>query len=426
MESRNGRDFGLSVRMGIALAGLSVLYLPLPIALAMFVRGWGGSWLLAVAVILGVFVFLCYLPALSERIALASARARIVGSEEEPELHAALERLAAMAVLPVPRLAIAPTDVPNAFAAGRSPGNSVIVVTRGLVRRLPEQELNAVLAHELAHVANRDAFVMTLIGAPATLGHRLFSWVVSAPTRAQGLAKILVFFAFLYCFLILFMLWVLYAVATGLVMTVSRYREYVADRGAVLLTGAPEQLMSALQRLADDLPLIPKADLRAVSGVSALFILPVEPPLDWFEIDPQRIFRSHPPLERRLERLSQEGRELGHSIRSEEPPKPLERREVAEGNPRALLAFLLAAVYSCFVAALWLDDGDPFAVAWPMALTWIGGVVLAVQAAGRASGGAPGMGFAVGALGLLVGPWVLAIVVFFVVFLLGSAGVGPP
>ena len=315
--------------------------------------------------------------------------------------------------------------MPNAFAAGRSPGDSVIVVTSGLLRRLPERELHAVLAHELAHVANRDAFVMTLVGAPAMLGHRLFSWVVSAPTRAQGYAKILVFFAFLYCFLILFMLWVLYAVATGLVMTVSRYREYVADRGAVLLTGAPEQLMSALQRLATDLPLIPKGDLRAIAGVSALFILPVEPPLDWYEIDPQRIFRSHPPLEQRLERLSQESRELGRSIRSDERPKPRERREVAEGNPRALLALLLAAVYSCVVAVLWLSDGDPFALAWPMALAWIGGVVLAIQAAGRASAGAPGMGFAVGALGLLVGPWVLAIVGFFVVFLLGSAGIGP-
>lgn len=420
-----GRDLGLSVRMGIALVGLGLLYLPLPIALVLFVRGLGGSWLPAFLALGGAAGFLLYLPTLSERITLAAAGARPVSRDEEPALHAVVGRLAALGDLPVPRIAVSPTDVPNAFTAGRSPRNAVLVVTRGLLRRLPEGELEAVLAHELAHVANRDAFVMTLVSAPAALGHRLFSWIFAAPHRAQGPAKILVFIGLLYFFFVLLMLWILYAIATALVMTISRYREYVADRGAVLLTGAPEQLMSVLQRLADELPLIPTADLRSVAGASPFFIVPVELSTDWFEIDPQRIFASHPPLERRLAELSEAGRELGRSIESEQLAPVVAARKPVEDNPRALLAFFCAALYWSFVGAIWFSGGDEFTLAWPMALAWIAGVILAVQAAGRASAGAPGMGFAVSALGLLVGPWVFAIVAFFVLFLLGSAGLGP-
>jgi heat shock protein HtpX len=422
MERRNGRDLALSVRMGVALVLLGLLYLPLPIWLVLMTAGVTGSWPLAIGTLAGAIVFVCYLPSLSERVALASALAPVVDPDDEPELHTLVSRLAGMADVQVPRIAIAQTDVPNAFAAGRSPTNAVLVVTRGLLRRLPEAELEAVLAHELTHIGNRDAFVMTLVAAPAMLGHRIFTWIVGAPRRAQGPVKALVFFALLYCFFVLFLFWVLYALATGLVMTISRYREYVADRGAVLLTGTPEELMSALQRLAAELPLIPKSDLRDVAGVSSLFILPVEGSSDWFELDPRRIFRSHPPLESRLARLSQAGRELGRSARSEDPAPPHDRAK-ARSNPRALVAFFCAAVYWCFVATLWLGSGDPFEVAWPMALAWIGGVVLALQGAGRASDGASGMHFAVGALALLVGPWVLAIVVFFVVMAVGATGV---
>jgi hypothetical protein len=196
----------------------------------------------------------------------------------------------------------------------------------------------------------------------------------------------------------------------------------VADRGAVLLTGAPEQLMSALQRLASDMPLIPREDLRAVAGANALFILPADAPLGGFEIDPERIFRSHPPLERRLARLSEAAHVIGRSIRADVPDFPKPKPEPATRNPRALGAFFCAALYWCFIASFWLG-GDPFKAALPVAAAWIAGVVLAIQGAGRASAGAPGMGFAVSALALLVGPRVLAVVGVFVLFLLGSAGV---
>jgi heat shock protein HtpX len=425
MERKSlGRDLGLSLRMGAALLLLGILYLPLPIALVMFVLGWTGSWLLAVGALAGMSVFLCFLPSLSERIALASVQAEPVAGEDEPGLHAIVARLAGLADLPPPRLAIAPTDVPNAFAAGRSPRNSVIVVTRGLLRRLGSEELGSVLAHELAHVANRDAFVMTLVSAPALLGKRMFDWVVGLPGRVEWPAKILVFFALLYCFFILFLAWILYAVATALVMTVSRYREYVADRGAVVLTGAPEELMSALQRLARELPLIPNADLRAVAGANALFILPAEAEPGSFDFDPQRLFSSHPPLERRLARLSEVAHEIGRSVREDLTHGAKTEPEPLTGNPKALIAFFCAALYWCFIVSFWLG-ADPFQAALPLAAAWVAGVVLGIQGAGRASSGASGMGFAVGALALLVGPWVLGIVGFFVIFVLASAGVGP-
>jgi heat shock protein HtpX len=424
MERRTGRDFGLSMRMAAALLCLAVLYLPLPVAVVMFVLGWTGSWFLAVGAIAAVFAFLCYLPSLSEHIALASAGARAVSEQEEPALHGLVQRLAAMADLPLPRIVVAPTDVPNAFAAGRSPRDAVIVVTRGLLDRLTPQELEAVLAHELAHVGNRDAFVMTLVSAPAMLGGRLVSWAESLPGRVGVGGKVLLFFVLLYCLLPLFLIWVLYAIAVAIVRTISRYREFVADRGAVLLTGAPEQLMSALQRLASDLPLIPNEDLRQVAGASALFIVPAEPTTG-FSVDPGRLFPSHPPLKERLARLGDQARGVGRAVGSAVERPERTGRPSLGGNPRALLAFFCAAVYWCFIVSFWLG-GDPFRAALPVALAWIAGVVLGLQGAGRASAGASGMGFAVGALALLVGPWILGIVEFFVVFLLSLAGVGPP
>jgi heat shock protein HtpX len=424
MERRTGRDFGLSLRLGIALLGLGVLYLPLPIAFVMFVLGFTASWLLAIAALAIVVVLLCFLPGVSARIALFSARASEVTASDEPELHALLERLAAMADLPAPKLAIAPTEVPNAFAVSRSTGDAVVVVTRGLLNRLTLGELEAVLAHELTHVASRDAFVMTLVSAPAILGRRAFGAIAGAVERASGPGKALAAFAFFYLLFPLFFGWVLYAVATGLVRTVSRYREFVADRGSVLLTGAPEQLMSALQRLAAELPQIPREDLRAVSGASALFILPAEPAGFGSGFDPARLFASHPSLEQRLDRLSGLARAVRRPARAEELPPPKGERPPLSANPRALLAFFFAAVYWCFIASYWLG-GDPFETVLPVAAAWIAGVVLGVQGAGRPSAGASGMGFAVGALALLVGPWVFAIVGFLVVFLLGSAGVGP-
>ena len=310
MERRPfGRDWGLSLRMVIALVLLGALYLPFLlwlVAMGYFI--WGG--MVAVLVALGALGLLACAPYLSELLALSLARADLDAGPETIRLQPMLERLCAMADVPVPRLAVMPTDVPNAFSAGRKARNAIVVVTKGLVDRLDEEEIEAVLAHELAHIANRDAIVMTISAAPALLGRKLLWGFVSLPATSPSIpGKIAFAMLLLYLLPVVLVAWMTYAFATLLVMSISRYREFVADRGAALLTGAPEQLMSALQKIADQVPLIPNEDLRRASAMNAFFVLPARGASGGFEVDPMRMFPTHPPLARRLERLGELARE---------------------------------------------------------------------------------------------------------------------
>ena len=249
-----------------------------------------------------------------DRMALRVSRARIVGPEEAPKLHAVLEKLAGLADVPKPRAAVVDSDLPNAFAAGRNPERSTVAVTRGLVERLEPEEIEAVLAHEVSHVVNRDGAVMTFASFPAvTLRNAIRSaswkvWIFGFPLMVLACA--------------------FYAVGLGIMLTISRCREYTADRGSVLLTGSPEQLMSALQKIAAAVPEIPSTDLRAVSQVSALFILPTN----------LRAL-SHPPLERRLARLAEMSRELGTPV----PPA---------SSPKSNLVFAVATFVAVFALVL--------------------------------------------------------------------------
>jgi heat shock protein HtpX len=212
----------------------------------------------------------------------------------------------------LPRFAVMPTVVPNAFSAGRGPQKAIVVVTRGLLDRLDDEELEAVLAHELAHIAHRDAFVMTVAAAPALLGRKVLWGFVTLPVTSSEIPKkIVAALALLYLLPVVFVGWIVYTFATLLVMAISRYREYVADRGAVVLTGAPEQLMSALQKIAAEVSLIPNEDLRQAAAVNAFFVLPATASSTGFEVDPLRMFPTHPPLSRRLERLDELARSLG-------------------------------------------------------------------------------------------------------------------
>jgi heat shock protein HtpX len=288
MMKRNacGRDFALSARMAVTMTLLGLLYLAVLAA---------PLWLLSVGLLSvlyafgldGLLLLLLGLQYLSlDRIALAASRAQIVDCDGAPELHAAVDRLCAVADLPKPRLAIVSSDVPNAFATGRNPAQSTVVVTRGLVKELEAPEVQAVLAHELSHVANRDGAVMTFASFPALtlregLGSaRLRVWIFGFPFMLLG------------C--------LLYLISTGLMLTISRSREYAADRGSVLITGTPEHLMSALQKIAGSLGRIPERDLREVHSMSAFFIIPTK--LRGY---------SHPPLAKRLARLAEMARELG-------------------------------------------------------------------------------------------------------------------
>jgi len=248
----------------------------------------------------------------SDKLALAASGAKIVTPEQAPELHAMVERLCAMASLPKPRVAVVDTDVPNAFATGRNPKHAVIAVTQGLWRRLEPQELEGVLAHELSHVANRDVLIMTVASFFAMLAaiitrfglyFGMWGGGFGGGNRNNNNNQVPVW-------LIVFVVSiVVYAISFVLIRTISRYREYAADRGSALITGAPEHLMSALQKISSGITQIPQRDLREVAGMNAFFIIPT----NW-KSQMSEWMMDHPPLEKRLAALSEIAREMGRPV----------------------------------------------------------------------------------------------------------------
>jgi heat shock protein HtpX len=241
----------------------------------------------------------------SDKIALRASGAKVVERDEAPELHEMVERLSAMADLPKPRVAVVPTDVPNAFATGRSPKRSVVAVTEGLWNRLSKPEIEGVLAHELSHIGNRDVAIMTISSffamvAALLMRMGMFGGMFGGD-RDRGGPPI---------WLIMFVVsLVTYAISYVLILMISRYREYAADRGAAMITGAPENLMSALQRIASNMVQIPQRDLREVQGMNAFFIVPTNVRSSFAEL-----FMTHPPLEKRLARLAEIAREMGRPV----------------------------------------------------------------------------------------------------------------
>jgi heat shock protein HtpX len=258
-----------------------------------------------VIVIMGALAFFQYFT--SDKIALMASGAKVVGPDEAPELHAMVERLSAMADLPKPRVAVIPTEVPNAFATGRNQKRAVVAVTQGLWNRLEPHEIEGVLAHELTHVANRDVMVMTIasfFSMVAAMLARFGLWggMFSGGDRDRGGGAPV--------WLIMFAVSLLtYVISWVLIMMISRYREYAADRGAALITGAPENLMSALQKISSRITQIPQRDLREVAGMNAFFIIPA----GWKKAGSE-LFMTHPPLEKRLARLAEIAREMGRPV----------------------------------------------------------------------------------------------------------------
>ena len=301
MQRTYGRDAGLSFRMFLTMFLLGALYVGFFVALVAFTNI--GIWFLLV--IMGGLAFVQYYT--SDKIALAASRAKVVERDEAPELHDMVERLCAMADLPKPRIAVVPTDVPNAFATGRNPKNSVVAVTEGLWYRLSKPEVEGVLAHELSHIGNRDVAIMTVSSffamvAALLMRIGLFGGMFGGGGRDRGGGTPVWLIMFLVAMLT-------YVLSYVLILMISRYREYAADRGAALITGAPENLMSALQRIAGQIQQIPQKDLREVQGLNAFFIVPTNLKSSFAEF-----FMTHPPLEKRLARLAEISREMGRPV----------------------------------------------------------------------------------------------------------------
>ena len=295
-----GRDAGLSARMVLTTFLLGALYVAFAVVLIQVLQV-GILPMLLIVVGLAAFQYFT-----SDKLALAASGAKVVTPEQAPELHAMVDRLCAMSDLPKPRVAVIPTDIPNAFATGRSPKHSAVAVTEGLWRRLSPQEVEGVLAHELSHIANRDVLIMTLASFFAMLAAVLMRFGMFGGMMGGGRSRDGGAPAWLIIFLVSLLT---YVISFVLIRTISRYREFAADRGAALITGAPEQLMSALQKIASDMTRIPQRDLRQVESMNAFFIIPTS-----LKSSLGELFATHPPLEKRLARLAAIAQEMGRPV----------------------------------------------------------------------------------------------------------------
>jgi heat shock protein HtpX len=271
-----------------------------------------GVPLAAVLVFAAAILFVQYW--FSDKIALFGMGGRIVTPEQAPQLHGAIDRLCALADMKKPRVAIANTDVPNAFATGRSPNNAVVCATTGLMRRLDEPELEAVLAHELSHVAHRDVAVMTIasfLGMVAGLITRIMLWTGllggfgGGRNNNQGGQNVA-----LIELGVLVVSVVVYAISFLLTMALSRYRELAADRSGALLTGRPSALASALVKVTGDLARIPSRDLRATETFNAFYFTPA---IVKNGVSLSNLFSTHPSLDKRLAQLATIEAELGRA-----------------------------------------------------------------------------------------------------------------
>ncbi len=277
-----GRDTGLQFRILLTLFLLGALYVGFGAAL--FAAG--ASAVIMVVVLGGLLVAQLFL---SDKLALRAMGAKEVSPEQAPGLHAMIERLCIQADLPKPKIAVADTKVPNAFAMGRSQKAAVVCATTGIMEMLEPSELEGVMAHELAHVKNRDVLIMTFASFFASLAALIaqFSFFFGAGDD-ESPAGIVVFLVSL----------LVYFISFFLMLALSRYREFTADRGAALTTGRPSALSSALVKISGALERTPQRDLRAVGEMNAFFIVPTN-----VKSSVRTLLSTHPPMEARIERL---------------------------------------------------------------------------------------------------------------------------
>jgi heat shock protein HtpX len=302
-RTRYPADVGLSSRIVLTLFLLGLLYVVF-VAVLVALR----IPLIVVLLIAGGFLFFQYF--FSDRIALYSIRGREVSPEQAPELHQMVDRLCALADMPKPRVAIADSDLPNAFATGRNQKHAVVCVTSGILRRLSAPELEAVLSHELSHVAHRDVAVMTVasfLGILAGFVVRSSIYAGAYGGGGWGRSNDRDNNAGAVILLVVLASAVVYALSFLLTRLLSRYRELSADRAGAILIGRPSLLAAALVKITGDMGRIPTRDLRAAEPLNAFFFAPAVAPGFSFS----SLFATHPPLDRRLEQLARLEAQLG-------------------------------------------------------------------------------------------------------------------
>jgi heat shock protein HtpX len=288
------RDAGLTARMIVSFAVLTVLYI-----IFLSVLAYVGVSAIAIAVIAGVMILAQWY--FSDKIVLWSTGAKIVSREQFPELHDLVERIVARNNLSKPRIAVVNTRMPNAFATGKTPKSSIVAVTTGLMDQLDNEELEGVIAHELAHIKNRDVLILTLASIFSMIAWYLMRFGMYGAMfgggsgggygrrgNEGGAAMLLIL-------LIAIITWI---ASFLIIRAISRYREYVADRDGALITGKPSKLASALLKISGTMKRIPTRDLREVEGMNAFFIIPA---LSGDALT--NLFSTHPPVDQRVKKL---------------------------------------------------------------------------------------------------------------------------
>jgi heat shock protein HtpX len=287
------RDWGLTGRVWLTMFLLFILYLVFMTILLAF---GAGLWLIIILAVGMGFVQYFF----SDKLVLWSTGARILEEDEYPELHRTVEKLCKEADLPRPKIAIMQSPVPNAFATGRSPKHAVVACTDSIMRLLNKDELEAVLAHELAHVKNRDILTMTMASFIAMIASMImqsffFSAMFGGRNREGGGGWIIVWIVSI----------IIYAASTLLILALSRYREFAADRGSAYITKNPRALMSALSKISGRMEVVPVEAKAKVEGANAFFIIPALSGNTVMEL-----FSTHPPLEKRLANLEEVDAEM--------------------------------------------------------------------------------------------------------------------
>ena len=289
-RSKFGKDSRLQARMALTIFLLGAVYV-------VFIGALFAAGASAAAIVPIALVFLLLQLFTSDKIAMATLGVKEVTPEQEPELHGIIERLCVQADLPKPRVCVMETQMPNAFAMGRSQKAATVCATRGILDLLSTSELEGVLGHELTHVINRDVMVMTAASFFATLAAMILQFAIffgggfgggygRNREEEEGILLVIVVSV------------LVYAVSFLLLRALSRYREFAADRGSAVLTGRPSALASALLKISGTMERVPSEDLRRAEGMSAFFIVPARTKQSLMNI-----FADHPPLEQRLAAL---------------------------------------------------------------------------------------------------------------------------